>query len=399
MKKIRIGLISHLVRDYNLGCSALAISNIRLMDEVFEKKEVNVEYIVILAEPKEMINLDEYTSLKGITNNSYSYRTYPRLKPVLKNPTLLWKTDAFENLDFVIDLCGGDGYTDNYGLIRLLAESMPVFGCKIKNVPCIFGPQTIGPFNSIVGRNIAKLTLNKLKETFVRDISSYNCCNKLKIKSEAYQVIDVAFALPFEKKSYDDDYIHIGINVSGLLYNGGYNHNNYFNLGFSYKEFIDQLIPTLLSDKRVKVHLVPHVIEDTEGVDDDYSICELIHKTYPQCELPNKFKTASEAKSYISAMDLFSGARMHSTIGAISSGVPVIPVAYSRKFNGLYDTLKYPYLIDAKEKISEKEAVDKFMKYYSEINKMQQAVLVAKTVYSEGLKKYKEKLSMVLELD
>lgn len=399
MKKIRIGLISHLVRDYNLGCSALAISNIRLMDEVFEKKGVDVEYIVILAEPKEKIDLEEYTSLKGITSNRYSYRTYPRLKPVLKNPTLLWKTDAFENLDFVIDLCGGDGYTDNYGLIRLLAESMPVFGCRIKNVPCIFGPQTIGPFNTIIGKSIAKLTLGKLKETFVRDISSYKCCSELKIKSETYQVIDVAFALPFEKKSYNDGYIHIGINVSGLLYNGGYNHDNYFNLGFSYKEFIDQLIPTLLSDEKIKVHLVPHVIEDSEGVDDDYSVCRLIHENYPQCELPNKFKTASEAKSYISAMDLFSGARMHSTIGAISSGVPVIPVAYSRKFNGLYDTLKYAYLIDAKEKISVNDAVKKFMQYYSEINAMRQNVWVSKTIYSERLKKYKEKLCSTLELD
>lgn len=43
------------------------------------------------------------------------------------------------------------------------------------------------------------------------------------------------------------------------------------------------------------------------------------------------------------------GARMHSTIAAFSSRVPVVPMAYSRKFNGLFcDTLKYPCVADMK---------------------------------------------------
>ena len=48
-------------------------------------------------------------------------------------------------------------------------------------------------------------------------------------------------------------------------------------------------------------------------------------------------------------MDFFMGARMHSTIGAFSARVPVFPMAYSRKFNGLFeDTLNYPYMCDMK---------------------------------------------------
>lgn len=38
---------------------------------------------------------------------------------------------------------------------------------------------------------------------------------------------------------------------------------------------------------------------------------------------------------------------MHSTIAAFSSGVPVFPMAYSRKFNGLFEnTLDYKYFGD-----------------------------------------------------
>ena len=46
---------------------------------------------------------------------------------------------------------------------------------------------------------------------------------------------------------------------------------------------------------------------------------------------------------------MFIGARMHATIAAISSGVPTMPVAYSRKFTGLFGTIEYPYVVDLTE--------------------------------------------------
>ena len=62
------------------------------------------------------------------------------------------------------------------------------------------------------------------------------------------------------------------------------------------------------------------------------------------------FFSPIDAKSYISGLDFFMGARMHATIAAFSAGIPVVPMAYSRKFNGLFiDTLSYSHLIDLKE--------------------------------------------------
>ena len=61
------------------------------------------------------------------------------------------------------------------------------------------------------------------------------------------------------------------------------------------------------------------------------------------------FFSPIDAKSYISGMHFFIGSRMHATIAAFSSNVPVFPLAYSRKFNGLFiDTLRYPYMGDLK---------------------------------------------------
>lgn len=97
-------------------------------------------------------------------------------------------------------------------------------------------------------------------------------------------------------------------------------------------------------------------------------------------------------------MNLFTGARMHATIGAISSGVAVIPVAYSRKFNGLYDTLQYPFYIDAKSEITLEKAIELFENYMNRMDEMRYAVTIAESVYSKKLKEYQENLARVLEL-
>ena len=66
------------------------------------------------------------------------------------------------------------------------------------------------------------------------------------------------------------------------------------------------------------------------------------------------FLTPIDAKDYISGLDFFMGSRMHATIAAFSSGVPVVPIAYSRKFNGLFkDTLEYEYMVDLKNSSNE----------------------------------------------
>ena len=77
------------------------------------------------------------------------------------------------------------------------------------------------------------------------------------------------------------------------------------------------------------------------------------------------FKDPIEAKSYISNMDVFIGARMHSTIGAISAGVATIPFSYSKKFEGLFGNLNYPFVISA-TRIDTDEAVQQTVRYIND---------------------------------
>ena len=69
-------------------------------------------------------------------------------------------------------------------------------------------------------------------------------------------------------------------------------------------------------------------------------------KEFPGVVEAPRFQSPSEAKSYIAGLDFFMGARMHACIAAFSSGVPVVPMAYSRKFAGLFGTLGYDYTVD-----------------------------------------------------
>ena len=144
--------------------------------------------------------------------------------------------------------------------------------------------------------------------------------------------------------------------------------------------------------------MIAHVISDTVDIDDDYRVCEKLANENAGIILAPKFISPIEAKNYISGMDIFSGARMHSTIGAISSGVPVIPIAYSRKFNGLYHTLEYPYLIDAKAKISCEDAIEMFMNYLEHREELVASISKAQEIYTAGLRKYKEDLKDLFHL-
>ena len=86
-------------------------------------------------------------------------------------------------------------------------------------------------------------------------------------------------------------------------------------------------------------------------IENDYEVSFDLQKEYNQQRivLAPFFLSPVDAKDYSSGMDFFMGARMHSTIAAFSSGVPVVPMAYSRKFNGLFiDTLNYNHLVDLK---------------------------------------------------
>jgi polysaccharide pyruvyl transferase WcaK-like protein len=220
--------------------------------------------------------------------------------------------------------------------------------------PLVFLPQTIGPFYTNNAKKIASMSLDYAKYIFVRDPISNEKASEITNKNKISQSIDMAFFMEYDYKFSNKSENKVGINPSGLLWNGGYSGNNQFGIKSDYDKTIYSVIELLLETK-YEVHLVPHVLHGPGYiVEDDYKICKHINKKYSNCKIAPFFYTPVEAKNYISSLDLLIGSRLHCCIAAFSSGVPILPLAYSRKFKGLFEKeLHYQFVAELKKESSE----------------------------------------------
>jgi polysaccharide pyruvyl transferase WcaK-like protein len=210
-------------------------------------------------------------------------------------------------------------------------------------------PQTIGPFNDAQVSKKAKKSIEKSRLVLVRDRLSLDYVTAHTTQRNLKELIDVAFFMPYTRKRFRNNKINVGLNISSLLWHGGYTHNNQFGMRIDYKQLVRQIIDYFISQADVHLHLVPHVVHSSSHVENDYEVCRKIQNEYDtdRITLAPFFLDPIDAKNYISGLDYFVGARMHACIAAFSSGVPVYPIAYSRKFNGLFaETLEYPYMGD-----------------------------------------------------
>ena len=63
---------------------------------------------------------------------------------------------------------------------------------------------------------------------------------------------------------------------------------------------------------------------------------------------------------------------MHATVGAFSSGVATLPFSYSPKFEGLYESIGYPFSINGRE-LSTEEAIKVTLQYLDNPSKLREA--------------------------
>lgn len=344
--KLKICLFWHNLNSANYGVSALAISHLNLIVEVARSNEVAIQ-IDTWGTPAQG-NLQIHADLEkrlGIEIDHHNYglrhfvRQLARFRLVEINP---FKQKKY---DLVFDIGEGDSFADIYGLKRFLIFSLNKYFAIRSKVPLIIAPQTIGPFKRNLTSKIAGYLMRKSNAVYVRDHKSSDYLNKMNVNHG--EVTDVAFLLPYDSQSLHPN--SVGINVSGLLWNGGYTQNNQFNLSVDYQALVLSIVCGFI-ERGKTVYLVGHVISDSDSIEDDYRTLEIIKNTYfdsePLVQLAPKFDGPIQAKSFISSLVFFTGSRMHATIAAVSSGVATIPLAYSRKFSGVFGTIDYPYTLD-----------------------------------------------------
>lgn len=335
LTKLRIGLTWHSTNSDNLGVGALTLGNIAIIEEAARKANVSPHFVVIGwndAKPS-------YVQGRNVETIGL------RLKDFVKPAGGLYS--HLRGCDLILDIGAGDSFTDIYGMKRFGT----VLGSKLLTIaarrPLILSPQTIGPFNRSWVRRLALAAMNRSVCVASRDDLSTGFLRDIGYRNTIIEASDVALRMPYEPADRSKDgKVRIGLNVSGLLFNGGYTRGNMFGLKSSYADLIRTLLRKLGSHDAYEVLLVAHVISDGFEVEDDYRVSQKLAQEFPGVIVAPKFSSPVEAKSYISGLDFFAGARMHACIAAFSTGVPVLPMAYSRKFAGLFGSLGYHYLAD-----------------------------------------------------
>lgn len=347
-KETNLGLIWANPYTGNLGVTALAFSSLFLLEKLAETENLKFKYFLLNSNgpQRDTFIIKDYKI--DIINLPWNYKGSLKslVKLVLVNWYQIW---GLLKLDIALDIGAGDSFSDIYGINRFREINSIKSILHILGIRTILLPQTYGPFNSLEAKKKASTSIKRAQLVLARDRQSYEYIQSLIPNQSIIESIDVAFFLPHIKKEINKNVkIKIGINISGLLWNGGYTNNNQFNLKLNYQDLMREIILSFLEKPNTEVYLIAHVfLKDYENIENDYKVCVDLHQCYPATILGPIFKDPIEAKSFIGSLDFFTGSRMHSCIAAFSTGVPVFPLAYSRKFNGLFGTtLNYNYYGD-----------------------------------------------------
>ena len=237
--------------------------------------------------------------------------------------------------DVILDTGAGDSFADIYGMKRFGVMAYVQSAARRVGVPVVLTPQTIGPFNSLRGRVVARESLRRATMVMSRDQSSTAFARKL---GRAVNVTstDMVFALPEPKPHAPLDVV---VNVSGLLWQSSRHVDPAY-----YKRTIREILNGLLEDGR-HISLLAHVLENP-SIDNDLSAIEELEREFGTDVSSIVPEGLDDARASLAAAKVVVGSRMHACLNALSVGTPAIPLAYSRKFAPLMNDLDWKHTLD-----------------------------------------------------
>ena len=254
--------------------------------------------------------------------------------------------------DMVI-VTGGDVLSLDYMGASLLRWVAQAESAMRRDIPVALWASSIGPFN----RNLS------VERRMIRHLDRYAVLSSRESHSQAYmdrlglprcvQTADPAFLLkpqPLDVGEFmpaDATHGVLGFNVSPVMA------RSLTQAGGSLARLeadIVQFWRSAVRDHGMSVALIPHVDSpdgQSEQSDTGYMqrLLGLASDLGPRVRLVPPTLNAAQLKSILAACTCFIGARTHATIGAMSSGVPTMSIAYSVKAKGinqdLFGHLKY----------------------------------------------------------
>jgi colanic acid/amylovoran biosynthesis protein len=257
----------------------------------------------------------------------------------------------------VLDVSGGDSFTDLYGPRRFRAMVLTKRLALDAGVPLILLPQKLGPFRDPANRDEAIAILRRATAVWVRDADSLavleGALGRDFDPARHRLGVDMAVALPAMQPADLDPAVArwldpgrgfplAGINVSGLLCNEAGRARRDFGLADAHPAQVETMARALLTaEPDLRLLLVPHVHRPEGDPESDLGaaralVARLGELGRDRVAVLGGRPGAMELKWVLSRLDWFAGARMHATIGAFSSGVPTLGLGYSDKAQGVF---------------------------------------------------------------
>jgi polysaccharide pyruvyl transferase WcaK-like protein len=326
------------MRSGNLGVVALTVANMAIVRQVASELGLEPDFLIVGMQEPEGAGGGSGGGVPafGVTTRS------------LLSPGGCWS--VIGGLDRVLDIGAGDSFAEIYGPKRFAFLWLTKAFALARRVPLLLSPQTIGPFTRTPYRQLARMVLTRARAVIARDQASLDALKTIAPGARGLLAVDVAFALPYEDRRDErgGERVRVGVNVSGLLFHEAESGRNRFGLDANYADLMVRFVAELSARPEIELHLLTHVASKGAGRDDDGWITDRLAQAYPAAIRVPDFAGPSEAKSYISSLDFLVAGRMHACIAAFSAGVPVAPVAYSRKFSGLFNMLGYRWMVPVK---------------------------------------------------
>lgn len=339
-KSMKIWLVGH-GGCYNRGCEAI----VRTTEQIVKHVLPDASVVLWSQEPTEDKALLADTSIqvrqcKGKKTSAYfpfhvCYSMNHRKFPCRNVASAMVRN--FTAPDCVISV-GGDNFTLDYGPPYEQVEIAEWF--LATGIPYVIWGASVGPFSERPHyEQQMQDFLPRVSQLTIRESVTENYLDSIGVSDNVTRVWDPAFLLePKETSGPWRTFIErgnvVGINVSGLI-------RKWFQKGLDdMLSEVAGLINQMTADG-TNVLLVPHVTYSGDDIgrrDHDVlsKLQSMITERRDQVELLPTSLGAREVKWCISQCRFFIGARTHSTIAAISSGVPTVAIAYSSKATGLW---------------------------------------------------------------
>lgn len=260
---------------------------------------------------------------------------WPALTPDAALSENLDRCDAFLSI-------GGDNWSLDYDLASLFFFVGEARAAQARGKPALLWGASVGPFDRMPAIEHSMLAhLRALDLISVRESSSRAYLDKLGVHDNVVDVTDSAFLMLPQAEGVAEELVRngvptLGLNLSPIVDRMLARNGRSGELIAQSAAFVKRILATTDLD----VLLIPHVVPLTgQGFANDMNthdqlLAALGGEQVRLRRAPGHLN-APQLKHLISRCQYFIGARTHATIAAMSTGTPVLSIAYSVKARGI----------------------------------------------------------------